>query len=109
MNTPAHPVEEQILELLRKVIDPDLGVNIVDLGFVRRIQVEDRGASLEMTLTNPFCPLTSVIEEQMRLKLVNTGVLEDFTVDWVFDPPWSPDQVSEQARDQLREIGFASM
>lgn len=101
--------EGRIIESLRKVIDPDLGVNIVDLGFVRSVQVKDRRASLDVTLTNPFCPLTSVIEDQMRNELVGGGVLDDFDVRWVFDPPWCPDQVSEEGRKQLRSIGFASM
>ena len=102
-------IETQIIESLRKVIDPDLGVNIVDLGFVREVQVEGLQASLDVTLTNPFCPLTSIIEDQMREELVGQGVIEDFEVSWVFDPPWSPDQISEAGRRQLRSIGFASM
>lgn len=108
METPTR-VERRIIEALSKVIDPDLGVNIVDLGFVREVQVEGLQASLDVTLTNPFCPLTTVIEDQMRNELVGQGVLEDFEVSWVFDPPWSPDQVSEEGRKQLRSIGFASM
>ena len=108
MDTPTG-IETQIIESLRKVIDPDLGVNIVDLGFVRKVEVDGRQASLDVTLTNPFCPLTTVIEDQMRIELVGQGVLEDFDVSWVFDPPWCPDQVSEEGRKQLRSIGFASM
>lgn len=102
-------IESRIIESLRKVIDPDLGVNIVDLGFVREVQVDGRQASLDVTLTNPFCPLTTVIEDQMRNELVGRGVLEDFEVSWVFDPPWCPDQVSEEGREQLRSIGFGSI
>ena len=108
MDTPTG-IETQIIESLRKVIDPDLGVNIVDLGFVRNVEVDGRQASLDVTLTNPFCPLTTVIEDQMRIELVGQGVLEDFDVSWVFDPPWCPDQISEEGRKQLRSIGFASM
>ena len=108
MDTPTG-IENRIIESLRKVIDPDLGVNIVDLGFVRDVQVDGLQASLDVTLTNPFCPLTSVIEDQMRTELVGQGVLENFEVSWVFDPPWCPDQVSEEGRKQLRSIGFASM
>lgn len=108
MDTPAGS-EDRIIESLRTVIDPDLGVNIVDLGFVRDVQVNGRRASLDVTLTNPFCPLTTVIEDQMRNALVGEGVLEDFEVSWVFDPPWCPDQVSEEGRKQLRCIGFASI
>lgn len=73
------------------------------------MQVDGLQASLAVTLTNPFCPLTSIIEDQMRTELVGQGILEDFTVSWVFDPPWSPDQVSEAGQKQLRTIGFASM
>lgn len=102
-------IESRIIESLRKVIDPDLGVNIVDLGFVRQVEVEGRQASLDVTLTNPFCPLTSIIEDQMRNELVGRSVLEDFKVNWVFDAPWSPDQVTDAGREQLRSIGFASM
>ena len=108
MDTPTG-IKSQIIESLRKVIDPDLGVNIVDLGFVREVQVDGLQASLDVTLTNPFCPLTSIIEDQMRNELVGEGVLEHFEVSWVFDPPWTPDQVSEEGRQQLRSIGFASM
>ena len=108
MDTPAGS-EDRIIESLRTVIDPDLGVNIVDLGFVRDVQVDGRRASLDVTLTNPFCPLTSVIEDQMRNALIGEGVLDDFEVSWVFDPPWCPDQVSEEGRKQLRCIGFASI
>ena len=108
MDTPTG-IKSQIIESLRKVIDPDLGVNIVDLGFVREVQVDGLQASLDVTLTNPFCPLTSIIEDQMHNELVGQGVIEDFEVSWVFDPPWTPDQVSEEGRRQLRSIGFASM
>ncbi len=103
------PIRSRIIESLRNVIDPDLGVNIVDLGFIRNVEVEGRQAALDVTLTNPFCPLTSIIEDQMRNELVGEGVLEDFEVSWVFDPPWCPDQVTEEGRKQLRSIGFASM
>lgn len=100
---------ERIRESLRGVIDPDLGINIVDLGFIRGIQVRGRRAELRMTLTNRFCPLNSVFEDQMRTALVGGGVLDDVTVEWVFEPPWTPDEISDEARRQLREIGFAGM
>ena len=106
---PATETAERIRESLRGVIDPDLGINIVDLGFIRGIQVRGRRAELRMTLTNRFCPLNSVFEDQMRTALVGGGVLDDITVEWVFEPPWTPDEVSDEARRQLREIGFAGM
>lgn len=100
---------ERIRESLRVVIDPDLGINIVDLGFIRGIRVRGRRAELQMTLTNRFCPLNRVFEDQMRTALVGGGVLDDIAVEWVFEPPWTPDEVSDEARRQLREIGFAGM
>lgn len=106
---PAAETAERIRESLRGVIDPDLGINIVDLGFIRGIQVRGRRAELRMTLTNRFCPLNSVFEDQMRTALVGGGVLDDVTVEWVFEPPWTPDEISDEARRQLREIGFAGM
>lgn len=102
-------LEERIRESLRRVIDPDLGVNIVDLGFIRRISINGRRADLQMTLTNRFCPLNSVFEDQMRTALVGDGLLDDIAVEWVFDPPWTPDEVTGEARRQLREIGFSTM
>lgn len=102
-------LEERIRESLREVIDPDLGVNIVDLGFIRRISISGRRAELQMTLTNRFCPLNSVFEDQMRTALVGGGLLDDLAVEWVFDPPWTPDEVTGEARRQLREIGFSTM
>lgn len=102
-------LEERIRESLRGVIDPDLGVNIVDLGFIRRISISGRRAELQMTLTNRFCPLNSVFEDQMRTALVGGGLLDDLAVEWVFDPPWTPDEVTGEARRQLREIGFSTM
>ncbi len=102
-------LEERIRESLRRVIDPDLGVNIVDLGFIRRISISGRRADLQMTLTNRFCPLNSVFEDQMRTALVGDGLLDDIAVEWVFDPPWTPDEVTGEARRQLREIGFSTM
>ena len=102
-------LEERIRESLRVVIDPDLGVNIVDLGFIRRISISGRRAELQMTLTNRFCPLNSVFEDQMRTALVGGGLLDDLAVEWVFDPPWTPDEVTGEARRQLREIGFSTM
>lgn len=111
--SPAAPeagsLEERIRESLRRVIDPDLGVNIVDLGFIRRISISGRRADLQMTLTNRFCPLNSVFEDQMRTALVGDGLLDDIAVEWVFDPPWTPDEVTGEARRQLREIGFSTM
>jgi metal-sulfur cluster biosynthetic enzyme len=93
-----------VLEALREVIDPDLGVNVVDLGFVREIDLDATPAVLTMTLTSPACPLTGVMEDQMSTALA--GTLTGYQVRWVFSPAWSPKQITEEGRAQLAAIGF---
>jgi metal-sulfur cluster biosynthetic enzyme len=89
------------------VIDPDLGVNIVDLGFVRRVRVAETGsATITMTLTSAACPLTSVMEVQIRSVLSAMDV--DFAVEWEWLPSWRPQDISEDGREQLRAIGFSA-
>lgn len=96
-----------LVDALMDVLDPDLGLNIVDFGFVRSITVtDDQVAVLEMTLTSPTCPLTKVIEDQIRTALVGSGLVRDFRVDWVWSPPWTPAALTESGREQLAAIGF---
>jgi metal-sulfur cluster biosynthetic enzyme/ribosomal protein L22 len=108
--TPASPETEAELavrEALYDVIDPDLGVNIVDLGFIRRIHVDDDGrAIITMTLTSAACPLTMVMESQIRSVLSDAGT--DFEVQWEWLPSWRPKDITDDGRDQLRAIGFSS-
>lgn len=99
---------DDVVEALKDVVDPELGINIVDLGLVYGTSVEegDQGktAVLDMTLTSPACPLTDVIEDQTRMAL--DGVVDDFTVNWVWMPPWGPDKITDDGREQLRALGF---
>ncbi|GAB3004538.1 iron-sulfur cluster assembly protein [Amycolatopsis acidiphila] len=98
-----------VREALYEVIDPDLGVNIVDLGFVRHVQVDDDGAAaITMTLTSAACPLTRVMEDQIRTVLLEGtgGLVRDFRIEWSWLPAWRPADISEDGREQLRAIGF---
>jgi len=95
-----------VREALLDVIDPDLGVNIVDLGFVRRVEVQGRAAVITMTLTSAACPLTSIMEDQIRTGLAGLPGIDGFRVDWVWLPPWRPADITGSGRDQLRAIGF---
>jgi metal-sulfur cluster biosynthetic enzyme len=96
---------EDVLEALRDVVDPELGVNVVDLGLVYGVTVEpDRTATIDMTLTSAACPLTDVIEDQARVAL--EGLVTDFRINWVWMPPWGPDKITEDGREQLRALGF---
>ena len=96
---------EDLLEALRDVVDPELGINVVDLGLVYGVTVgDDRVATIDMTLTSAACPLTDVIEDQTRQAL--DGLVNDFHINWVWLPPWGPDKITEDGREQLRALGF---
>ena len=98
---------EDITEAMRDVVDPELGINVVDLGLVYGIDVDDTGvATLDMTLTSAACPLTDVIEDQSRTALVGAGLVCDLRINWVWNPPWGPDKITEEGREQLRALGF---
>ena len=105
---PADPSAEAaaVRDALAEVIDPDLGVNIVDLGFVRGVVLDGRTAVITMTLTSAACPLTGVLEGQIRAALVPVGDVDDFRVDWQWIPAWRPADITESGREQLRAIGF---
>jgi len=96
---------EDILEALRDVVDPELGINVVDLGLVYGITLDgERNAAIDMTLTSAACPLTDVIEDQAREAL--EGVVNDFRINWVWLPPWGPEHITDDGREQLRALGF---
>jgi metal-sulfur cluster biosynthetic enzyme len=96
---------EDLLEALRDVVDPELGVNVVDLGLIYGVTVaEDNVATIDMTLTSAACPLTDVIEDQTRAAL--DGLVADFRINWVWLPPWGPDKITDDGREQLRAMGF---
>jgi metal-sulfur cluster biosynthetic enzyme/ribosomal protein L22 len=111
--TPAVPADsgvdirtDTIRAKLFDVIDPDLGINVVDLGFVRRITVEHRTAIITMTLTSAACPLTSIMEDQIRSELAALSIIDDFRIDWEWLPAWKPADITDDGREQLRAIGF---
>lgn len=102
---PETEAELAVREALYDVVDPDLGVNIVDLGFVRRVRIaEDGVATITMTLTSAACPLTSVMEVQIRTVMSETGT--EFAVEWEWLPSWRPHDISDDGREQLRAVGF---
>ena len=98
---------EDLEEAMRDVVDPELGVNVVDLGLVYGIDVDDSNvAILDMTLTSAACPLTDVIEDQTSAALTSGGLVKDFRINWVWMPPWGPEKITEDGREQLRALGF---
>ncbi|MFM6971168.1 MAG: metal-sulfur cluster assembly factor [Rhodoluna sp.] len=97
---------DDVLEALKNVIDPEIGVNIVDLGLIYGLQKSEDGSLLiNMTLTSAGCPLTDVLEEQTAEALGD--VVDAFRINWVWMPPWGPEKITEDGREQMRAIGFS--
>jgi len=93
---------ELVRRRLRTVIDPELGVNIVDLGLVYDIESGDDGVvGIEMTLTTPGCPLGGFLDDQIRGALTALPQVRDVRVELVWEPPWSPEAMSDAAKERL--------
>ena len=108
--------EEQIqlasdaAEYMHDVIDPELGINVIDLGLVYDLWIEQDEATravINMTLTSPACPLTDVIEEQATAAITANTPIDEVAFNWVWMPPWGPHMITEEGREQLRALGFA--
>ena len=92
-------------EAMRDVVDPELGINVVDLGLVDDVHLDDgSNVVLDMTLTSAACPLTDVIEDQIAQVLEE--MVSSYRVNWVWMPPWGPDKITDDGREQLRALGF---
>ncbi|HAE74354.1 MAG: metal-sulfur cluster biosynthetic enzyme [Aquiluna sp.] len=97
---------DRVIEAMKDIIDPEIGVNIIDLGLVYGLQESDDGALLiNMTLTSAGCPLQDVIEEQTAASL--DGVVDAFRINWVWMPPWGPEQITDDGKEMMRAIGFS--
>lgn len=97
---------DQVEEALKDVVDPELGVNIVDLGLIYDLSLGDsEELIISMTLTSAGCPLTDVIEDETAQAL--DGVVDAFRINWVWMPPWGPERITEDGRDMMRALGFS--
>lgn len=94
-------IEDKIREALRGVIDPELGVSIVDLGLIYDVRYEAGEAEIEMTLTSPGCPLAPVIDKMVREAIGRVPEVKKMTLELVWDPPWSTGAISEELRAEL--------
>jgi metal-sulfur cluster biosynthetic enzyme len=102
---PLPPNVADLEEALHDVVDPELGINVVDLGLIYGITVDQHShAVIDMTLTSAACPLTDVIEDQTETAL--EGLVEKFVINWVWMPPWGMEKITDDGRDQLRALGF---
>ena len=97
-------IGDQVHDALRDVVDPELGINIVDLGLVYGVRMDGDVAVLDLTLTSAACPLSDVIEGQVFQVL--DGLVDDHEINWVWLPPWSPDLMTPDGREQARAIGL---
>ncbi len=97
--------EEDLWEALKDVVDPELGINVVDLGLIYGLHLEDDNTvTIDMTLTSAACPLTDVIEDQTNTAL--EGLVNGFAINWVWMPPWGLEKITDDGREQLRALGF---
>jgi metal-sulfur cluster biosynthetic enzyme len=94
-----------VQEALHDVLDPELGINVVDLGLVYGVTIDENNiAVVDMTLTSAGCPLTDVLEQQAVQAL--EGLVDGVRINWVWMPPWGPDKITDDGREQLRALGF---
>jgi metal-sulfur cluster biosynthetic enzyme len=93
--------KEQVYQALQDCYDPEIPVNIVDLGLVYDVRVDDDKVAVQMTLTAPGCGMGMMIAADARQKILALDGVEDAVVDLVWDPPWNPSMISEQAKQKL--------
>ena len=96
--------EEQVLKMLKTVFDPEIPVNIYDLGLIYKIEIKDDGVcEIDMTLTAPSCPAADFLVEDIRQKVATVDGITAVNVNLVFEPEWTKDMMSEEAK---LELGF---
>jgi len=104
-STSAPATVADVEEAMRDVVDPELGINVVDLGLVYGVHIDENNhAVIDMTLTSAACPLTDVIEEQTGQVL--DAIVDGFRIVWVWMPPWGPEKITDDGREQMRALGF---
>jgi FeS assembly SUF system protein len=95
------PTEEDVLEVLRECYDPEIPINIVDLGLVYEVSINGVKVSIKMTLTAPGCPVSGMLKDDVTTKLLSIEGIKEADVDIVWEPPWTPEKMSEDAKKQL--------
>jgi len=109
------PSRDEVEEAMRDVVDPELGINVVDLGLVYDLRIDPAAdpaelsvVTIDMTLTSAACPLTDEIEGQAQVALTGgpKPLASEIKINWVWMPPWGPDKITDEGREQLRTLGF---
>ncbi|MFO7793431.1 MAG: metal-sulfur cluster assembly factor [Candidatus Nanohaloarchaea archaeon] len=96
--------EEEVREQLKELMDPELDVNVVDLGLIYEIDVIDDRIEILMTLTTPACPMAGVFDEMVRQEVAHLEGINEVEVEITFDPKWTPEMVTEEGRDKLGHL-----
>jgi metal-sulfur cluster biosynthetic enzyme len=99
-------VPEEVWEALKVVTDPEIGIDVVNLGLVYGVDIEDSKVKVRMTLTSMGCPATGLIEFQAKEAIGTVDGVDDVEVEFTFDPPWSPERMTEEGRDMLQAMGY---
>ena len=106
------PSRDEVDEAMRDVVDPELGINVVDLGLLYDVAIDPAESgtviTIDMTLTSAACPLTDVIQDQTETALMGgpKPLASEVKINWVWMPPWGPDKITDDGREQLRALGF---
>lgn len=95
--------KEEILDALRDIYDPEIPINIVDLGLIYDVKIDDQRVNLKMTLTAPGCPLSFTLANQVKDRLLSLPGITEANVEIVWDPPWTPERINRKALDDLFE------
>lgn len=93
--------EKQVLSKLKEVLDPEIGINIVDLGLIYEVKVEKAQVNIKMTFTTPACPLLGYLVNSVQSKVRELKGVSDVQVQFVWEPRWTPERMSKEAKKQL--------
>jgi FeS assembly SUF system protein len=93
--------QEEVMAVLKKCYDPEIPINIVDLGLVYGVKIEDGKVHVTMTLTAPGCPASAWISQDVKRKIESLEDIQEADVEIVWDPPWTPEKMSETAKKQF--------
>ncbi len=93
--------KEEILERLKNVIDPEVGLDVVNLGLIYNLDIKDGDVNILMTLTVPGCPLMNYLVKEVENRVKEIDWVKNVKIDLTFDPPWSPERLSEEAKKKL--------
>ncbi|MCJ2555170.1 MAG: iron-sulfur cluster assembly protein [Candidatus Thermoplasmatota archaeon] len=95
------PSEQEVMDVLKKCYDPEIPINVVDLGLIYGVDIEDGKVKVSMTLTSPGCPMHTMISEDIQRKLLKLEDLDEAEVEVVWEPPWNPEKMTETAKKML--------